>query len=69
MINQRGLTNDCTTGTCDNTGNNIPYSSGHTGGVIVLLGDGSVRFLSSSTPLLTLQQLSTRAGGEVAILN
>ncbi len=64
MINQRGLTNSCSTGTCDNTGSNIPYSSSHTGGIIALLGDGSVRFLSSSTPLLTLQYLSTRSGGE-----
>ena len=65
MINQRGLTNNCATGTCDNTGSNIPYSSSHTGGMVALLGDGSVRFLTSSTPLLTLLQLSTRAGGEV----
>jgi prepilin-type N-terminal cleavage/methylation domain-containing protein len=65
MINQRGLTNSNSTGTSENTGNNIPLSSGHTGGVVVGLGDGSVRFLSSTTPLLTLQQLSSRAGGEV----
>ena len=35
------------------------------GGFLALLADGSVRFLSNSTPLLTLQALSTCAGGEV----
>ena len=39
--------------------------SGHTGGVNVLLGDGSVHFLSSSTDLITLQNLADRADGLV----
>ena len=64
-INQRGLGNNSANGTNDNTGQNIPFSSGHTGGANMLMGDGSVRFLTSSTPLTTLQWLSTRAGGEV----
>jgi prepilin-type N-terminal cleavage/methylation domain-containing protein/prepilin-type processing-associated H-X9-DG protein len=41
------------------------YGSGHTQGANFCFADGSVKFLSNSTPLLILQQLSTRNGGEV----
>ena len=37
----------------------------HTGGVNVLMGDGSVRFVSASASLRTLSALITRAGEEV----
>lgn len=40
------------------------YGSGHTNGSNFAFGDGSVRFLTNSTTLDTLQKLSTRAGGE-----
>jgi prepilin-type processing-associated H-X9-DG protein len=42
--------------------------SGHPGGANAALADGSVRFLSQSTALLIIQQMGTRAGGEVASL-
>jgi prepilin-type N-terminal cleavage/methylation domain-containing protein/prepilin-type processing-associated H-X9-DG protein len=37
----------------------------HSGGVNILLGDGSVRFLSNATDPLVVSQLITKAGGEV----
>lgn len=39
--------------------------SWHTGGAQMVLGDGSVRFLSENISGITLSQLITRAGGEV----
>ncbi|OWK40157.1 DUF1559 domain-containing protein [Fimbriiglobus ruber] len=41
----------------------------HTGGANVLMGDGSVRFLSASTDVNTVAALFTRSGGEVVTLN
>jgi prepilin-type N-terminal cleavage/methylation domain-containing protein/prepilin-type processing-associated H-X9-DG protein len=51
-----GYTSNC-------TGANIPLNSTHSGGVNVVLCDGSVRFVSSSTPLGVLAQLATRDDG------
>jgi prepilin-type processing-associated H-X9-DG protein len=64
-INQRGLGDNGANGTGNNTGPNIPFSSGHSGGAMMLMGDGGVRFMTASTSLQTLQWLATRAGGEV----
>jgi prepilin-type N-terminal cleavage/methylation domain-containing protein/prepilin-type processing-associated H-X9-DG protein len=60
-----GQGNCATTGVCQNTGNNIPLTSAHSGGVNGLMGDGSVRFLRDSLALPTLAQLSTRDDGTV----
>jgi prepilin-type N-terminal cleavage/methylation domain-containing protein/prepilin-type processing-associated H-X9-DG protein len=43
----------------------VTSRSFHTGGVNVLLMDGSVRFVRDSIPMLTWRSLGTRAGGEV----
>ena len=43
----------------------VPPSSAHTGGVNVLLGDGSVRFVTDTIDLPTWRALGTRNGGEV----
>jgi prepilin-type N-terminal cleavage/methylation domain-containing protein/prepilin-type processing-associated H-X9-DG protein len=43
----------------------VPPSSRHPGGVNVLMGDGSVRFIKNSINLETWRALGTRNGGEV----
>ena len=40
-------------------------SSGHVGGAHFLLGDGSVRFVSSVISLIVYDALASRAGGEI----
>ncbi len=56
-------------GVCNNTGQNIPLNSAHTGGVNALFGDGAVRFLSDNTDLLTLARLSVRDDGAPVNIN
>jgi prepilin-type N-terminal cleavage/methylation domain-containing protein/prepilin-type processing-associated H-X9-DG protein len=50
------------TGDC--VGANIPLNSTHPGGVNVVYADGSVRFVSSATPLNVLAILATRDDGQ-----
>jgi prepilin-type N-terminal cleavage/methylation domain-containing protein/prepilin-type processing-associated H-X9-DG protein len=69
QINYRIPPGTPTTGAAKNLALNkriLGYSSNHTGGANLVFGDGSVRFLRDSLPLITLQQMVTRAGGEVA---
>jgi len=46
-------------------GANVPLVSTHSGGVNVLAGDGSVRFLTDSTDLLMLARYATRDDGQI----
>ncbi|MFL5244047.1 MAG: DUF1559 domain-containing protein, partial [Gemmataceae bacterium] len=48
-------------------GANVPLMSAHSGGVNALYGDGSVHFITDSTPLVTLAQLATRDDGQVIV--
>jgi prepilin-type N-terminal cleavage/methylation domain-containing protein/prepilin-type processing-associated H-X9-DG protein len=53
---------------CSNASHNpgqAAVRSGHTGGVNILLGDGSVRFVTNGISPATWQALATRSGGEV----
>jgi prepilin-type N-terminal cleavage/methylation domain-containing protein/prepilin-type processing-associated H-X9-DG protein len=50
-------------GVCDNTGQNIPLNSAHTGLVNVAMGDGSVRSLNDSITVGVLGLLATRDDG------
>jgi prepilin-type N-terminal cleavage/methylation domain-containing protein/prepilin-type processing-associated H-X9-DG protein len=43
----------------------VNATSNHPGGVNVMMGDGSVKFIKSTISMLTWWQLGTRAGGEV----
>jgi prepilin-type N-terminal cleavage/methylation domain-containing protein len=46
-------------------GANVPLASEHSGGVNVLVGDGSVRFLRDTVDLLMLARFATRDDGQV----
>jgi prepilin-type N-terminal cleavage/methylation domain-containing protein/prepilin-type processing-associated H-X9-DG protein len=48
-----------------NAGNNDELFSFHPGGINVLMGDGSVRFIKDSVNVVTLRALVSCAGGEV----
>jgi prepilin-type N-terminal cleavage/methylation domain-containing protein/prepilin-type processing-associated H-X9-DG protein len=53
---------------CINAANNYGLAaarSGHSGGVNLMLCDGSVRFVSNSISLPTWQALATRSGGDI----
>jgi prepilin-type processing-associated H-X9-DG protein len=53
---------------CTNSGNQFSHKaarSRHSGGVNVLLGDGSVRFVRNTISLTTWRTLGTMNGGEV----
>jgi prepilin-type N-terminal cleavage/methylation domain-containing protein len=51
-------------GVGDNFGSNNPLNSAHTGGIQILLVDGSVRFVSDNVNMLTFRRLCTRDDGD-----
>ena len=52
-------------GVGDNFGSNNPLNSAHTGGVQILLNDGSARFISDNIDMPTLKNLCARNDGKV----
>ncbi len=67
-IYNHGLTPNAKTFDCGNTSHNSGYTaarSRHTGGVMALLCDGSVRFVSDNIDLSIWRGLATRTGSEV----
>jgi prepilin-type N-terminal cleavage/methylation domain-containing protein/prepilin-type processing-associated H-X9-DG protein len=60
---RRNFSTNCGDGVCQNASNNSPLRSAHTGGVNVLLGDGSVRFLRDSTSTTVLARLASKEDG------
>ncbi|QJW97800.1 DUF1559 domain-containing protein [Frigoriglobus tundricola] len=63
-----GLPNSINCGFPANLAFDVNASSYHTGGVNVLLCDGSVKFVTNAIDLPTWRALGTRAGGEVLTL-
>lgn len=58
-------TRDAPLTSCSNDNTVVVPRSRHTGGVHVVLADGSVRFISNNIDTSLFQKLGTRAGGEV----
>jgi hypothetical protein len=63
-INQKGLGNSAANGTNNDVGTNFPLSSGHTGGVNVGMGDGSIRFVRDTIDDVALSAMCTKSNGE-----
>ena len=62
--NAKAIDNDAAwPGIGDNFGINLPLNSAHTGGVHVLMGDGTVRLLNNTIDMLTYRRLMTRDDG------
>ena len=54
-------------GSMTNMAMQVPPSSAHPGGVQLMMGDASVRFLSDGVELVVWRAIGTRAGGETEI--
>jgi hypothetical protein len=51
-------------GVCDNASTNLPLNSAHAGGVMGLMGDGSVRFISETTAMSIVAAAAIRDDGQ-----
>ena len=52
-------------GVCNNDGQNNGFFAAHTGGVHVLMGDGTVRFVNNNISMFTFRVISNRNDGKV----
>ncbi|MFO0863239.1 MAG: DUF1559 domain-containing protein [Gemmataceae bacterium] len=68
QINKTGFNNGAAVadGINNDAGGNFPINSGHTGGVNILVGDGTVRFFTDSLATTQIHNFCTRAGGDIA---
>jgi prepilin-type N-terminal cleavage/methylation domain-containing protein len=64
LINQVGFSNTAANGHNNDVGTNFPINSGHPGGVIIALADGSNRFVANSTTAAVIHAMCTKSGGE-----
>lgn len=55
-------------GVCDNASTNLPLNSAHPGGVMGLMGDGSVKFISETTAMSIVAAAATRDDGQATQL-
>jgi hypothetical protein len=56
-------------GVCENASSNLPLNSAHPGGVMILIADGSVRFLAEVSALDVVGRIVTRDDGQVVKLD
>lgn len=66
QVNQPGQNLPCAAGSSSGADNSASSRSRHSGGVLVVLGDGSVHFISDSVDIIVWQALGSITGGEVA---
>jgi prepilin-type N-terminal cleavage/methylation domain-containing protein/prepilin-type processing-associated H-X9-DG protein len=62
---KKGFVGDCTTGVCEDGGNNSPLRSAHPGGVNVAYADGSVRNLTTMVDPITLAAIASRNDNQI----
>lgn len=63
--NLLGITNACRPVPCNAIWNTRGFASHHTGGVMICMADGSVKFINESINMVTFNAMGSRAGEEI----